>query len=54
MVQAQASADADLTNADIEGDVTGKVTIHAQSVGNAPKLTKAKFATQGSSQLAKV
>ena len=47
MVQPKAG-DAELNNPDIEGEDGGRVKIHAQSVGNAPKLAKAVFATQGS------
>ena len=51
MAQAQQAL---TNNPDFEGDVSGKVTIHAIGVANAPKLIKAKFATKEDSQFSKV
>ena len=50
MVQAQAL----MVNPDIEGNVSGKVQIHATGVGGAPKLTKPKFATKEDNLFAKI
>ena len=54
MASAAGGANAPLVNADIEGDVSKKVIIHAMGVGNAPKLDKPKFSTSEASSLAKV
>ena len=43
-----------MVNADFEGDVTGKVTIHAMGVAGAPKLKNSKFATKEDSLFSKI
>ena len=43
-----------MVNQDFEGDVTGKVTIHAMGVAGAPKLAKPKFATKEDNLFSKI
>ncbi len=43
-----------MINPDIQGDLSGRVTIHATGVAGAPKLVKAKFATKEDTLFAKV